>query len=59
MSSYFDMDGYGGYIWPSYAVAAIVLIGLLVYTLRKARAEKSTLEKLEAEIGTRSREDEL
>lgn len=57
MSAYFDMDGYGGFIWPSYGVAAIILIGLLIYTLRKARAEKAALDKLEAEMGIRERGD--
>lgn len=52
MSSYFGMDGYGGFIWPSYGLAAAVLIGLLIYTLRKARAEKAALDKLESEIDT-------
>jgi len=57
MSDYFNMDGYGGFIWPAYAVAAAVLIGLAVYTLWRSRVEKDALDKLEADLGTQRRKE--
>ena len=51
------MGGHAAFIWPAYGVTAIVMIGLLIYTWRKARVEKAALEKLEAELGPRNRGD--
>jgi heme exporter protein D len=42
------MGGYGAYVWPAYLIAAAVLLGLLVSSLRGARnreAELSTLRQ--------------
>ncbi len=47
MASFFDMGGYGGYVWPSYVVAAIVMIGLLVASLRGMRASEKQLKVLQ------------
>ncbi len=45
--AYFEMDGYGIYVWPAFAVAAVVLGGLLFASLRSVRASEETLKKLE------------
>lgn len=41
------MGGYGIYVWPAFAVAAIVLVGLLFASLRSLRTSEGILKKLE------------
>ena len=41
------MGGYGTYIWPSYGIAAVVMLGLLVTSLRAMRARRRELAVLE------------
>lgn len=52
-SSFLDMGGYGTYVWPSYAIAALVLIGLLVTSVTRLRANRRTLARLEAQRPSR------
>jgi heme exporter protein D len=49
LSSFFAMGGHAGYVWPSYIVTAIVMLGLLVASLRSLRANEAELNSLEAE----------
>ena len=46
LASYFYMDGYAGFIWPAYAIAAVVLLGLWVISRRSLRDAERTLDKL-------------
>ncbi len=46
LSSFFNMGGYAGFIWPAYAIAAAVLAGLLVISRRALRDAERTLDKL-------------
>lgn len=48
MSEFFAMGGYAGFIWSSYAIVAIVLIGLLIISLRELRTRRAEVETLEA-----------
>ncbi len=48
LSEYFAMGGYAAYVWPSFAIVAAVLIGLLVMSLRQMRAAERALAELEA-----------
>jgi len=43
LSSFFAMGGYARFIWPAYALAALVLIGLLVVSLRQLRRTEADL----------------
>jgi heme exporter protein D len=43
----FDMDPYGAYIWPAYAISALALIGLTVWTVAAWRRAKAKLAALE------------
>ena len=43
IATYLAMGGYAPFVWPAYALAAIVLVGLLAHSLR-------TLRKTEAEL---------
>lgn len=44
-----DMAGYGAYVWPAFALAAVVLIGLLVQSLVSARRNEAEAATLRAE----------
>ena len=47
--AFFEMDGYGIYVWPAFAVTAIVLIGLALASLRTLRDNEETLESLQGQ----------
>ena len=47
MSSFFAMGGYAAFVWPAYAIVAVVLIGLLVLSLKVLRRNEATLRLLE------------
>ena len=49
MTEFFHMGGYGAYIWPAYGIAALVMIGLMVATLRSLKSYEAALAALEAE----------
>jgi heme exporter protein D len=55
MSDYFAMGGYAAYVWPAYAVTAVVLIGLLVVTLRDLRSREAMIKTLDAVRPARAR----
>ncbi len=46
MDTYFSMGGHAAYIWPSYLVAAVVLIALLIASWRAVRAREAQLKTL-------------
>ncbi|MBL8675066.1 MAG: heme exporter protein CcmD [Rhodospirillales bacterium] len=43
MSGFLAMGGYGAYVWPSYAVAALALGGLLAVSLAQRAAARREL----------------
>jgi heme exporter protein D len=49
MAEFLDMGGYAATVWPSYGIAAVILIGLLVFSLRQVAMRKAQLDALEAE----------
>ena len=48
IETYFAMGGYAAYVWPALAVAAVVMIGQVVLTLRTLRRREAALAELEA-----------
>jgi heme exporter protein D len=48
MGEYFAMGGHGGFVWPAYIVAALVMVGLLLASLRALRDRQAELGGLEA-----------
>lgn len=44
----FDLGGYGAYVWPAYAAAAIVLVALLLASLRRVISTERRLARLQA-----------
>lgn len=55
MNHFFAMGGYAVYVWPAYGVAAVVLIGVLVASLRSLRAREAEIDAVEAGRPRRSR----
>lgn len=47
MSEFFSMGGYAAYVWGSYGLALIVLVGLLVASMRYLRSTETMLKALE------------
>ena len=46
VSTFFAMGGYAVFVWPAYAIGAVVMVGLLVQTLRSLRARNEDLAAL-------------
>ena len=44
MSAYFAMGGYAAFIWPSYALALVLVIGIFVLAQRRLSAAERALE---------------
>jgi heme exporter protein D len=44
--TYFAMGGYAVYVWPSYALFAVVIVGLVVLSLRGMRRREAELDRL-------------
>lgn len=55
MSEFFAMGGYAAYIWPSYGVAAVLLAGLWIASVRALKAREAELDKAEPEDRRRPR----
>ncbi len=53
VSAFLDMGGYAAFVWPSFAITAVVLVGMLVASLRWLRATEAALDALQAERGAR------
>jgi heme exporter protein D len=53
MSEFLNMGGYGGYVWPAYGIAALVLIALVWDSLRGLRASERELAEAEKTVPRR------
>jgi len=51
LGSFFNMGGYASFVWPSFVVSAVLLVGLLVLSLRRLKAEEAALSALETAAG--------
>lgn len=50
MEHYFAMGGYAGFIWPAYAIVAIVMIGLVVASRIDLVRQRALVEALEGSL---------
>lgn len=57
MGEFFHMGGYAAFIWPAYAVAVVVLGGLVVVSLKQLRAREREAAAMEAANPRRQRRD--
>ena len=55
MAEFFNMGGYAGFIWPSWAIALIVLGTLVVLSLKSMRSNERLLADMEAQSPRRRR----
>lgn len=53
IAAFFEMGGYGAFVWPSFAIALVVMAAFVVTSLRTLRAREATLKQLEASRGDR------
>jgi heme exporter protein D len=47
IGEFLAMGGYAAYVWPAYLVAALVMAGQVVATLRALRRREAALAQLE------------
>jgi heme exporter protein D len=47
LRDFFEMGGYGAYVWPAYGITALVMLALLVTTLRGLSARQKAVSELE------------
>ena len=55
LESFLAMGGYGAYVWPAYAIAAAVLAGLVLVSVRDRRRRERELAAAEAALPQRRR----
>jgi heme exporter protein D len=48
MSEFLAMGGYGAFIWPAYAAAAVLMAGILLLSWRTMRQREALVESLRA-----------
>jgi heme exporter protein D len=53
LGTYFAMGGYAHYVWPAYALTAIVLGGLSLFSWRRYRQSVRGLDRLQQQFGRR------
>jgi len=46
IQDFLAMGGYAQFVWPAYALAAVVLVGLLAISLRQLRKAEAELAAL-------------
>jgi len=49
IDAFFAMGGYAAYVWPAFAVALIVMLGLLLQSVATYRKRQRELALLESE----------
>jgi len=54
--SILSMTKHGAYVWPSYIIAAVLLAGLVAFSLRALRKTATELEKIEATMADKNDE---
>jgi heme exporter protein D len=53
VGAYLAMGGYGAYVWPAYALAAVVLGGLTLHFWRRYRDSVRSLGRLQRQRAPR------
>lgn len=47
LSEFFNMGGYGSFIWSAYAISAVILVALTIVSLRQLKSIERALAPLE------------
>lgn len=58
MSEFLDMGGYASYIWPAYALTAVMMVWILVASARAARHKEHELAELQKNRADRQTGDQ-
>ncbi|UUX51448.1 heme exporter protein CcmD [Nisaea acidiphila] len=53
IQDFLEMGGYATYVWSSYAVVLVVLVGMLIASVSAMRARERELNALEERVGGR------
>jgi heme exporter protein D len=53
IANFLAMGGYAGYVWPAFSIAALVMLGMVVATLRTLRRREAALAELKKSRGPR------
>ena len=48
MSEFFEMGGYGAFIWPAYGAAAVLMTGVLILSWKSMRQREALVKSLRA-----------
>ena len=56
MSAFFDMGGYGGFVWPAYGMVAFFMLGLWIMSRRFQRTSSDELAALNPRTRRRQQE---
>lgn len=48
MNAFFEMGGYGAYVWPAYGVSAVAILGIAYLIWRRGRRLHKQLEELQS-----------
>jgi heme exporter protein D len=56
MGEFLHMGGYAPYVWSSYGLGALFLVGMLLLSLRRLRSRQADLARLEAARPRRRRD---
>ena len=48
VSGFLAMGGYAGFVWPAFGLAAVVMAGLVLVSLRELRAREAEVAALES-----------
>ncbi|HJO69673.1 MAG TPA: heme exporter protein CcmD [Rhodospirillales bacterium] len=51
LAAFFNMGGYGAFVWPAFVTSGLVLIALLAASWHFAKAQERTLARLESDAG--------
>lgn len=54
--SILSMTKHAAYVWPSYAIAAVLLVGLVLLSVRALRKTRTELQRIEAAMPKESDE---
>ena len=46
MSEFFEMGGYAVFIWPSYLLSGVIMVGLLIHSIKDWREQEALLKNL-------------
>jgi len=52
MMEFLAMGGHAAFVWPAFAITAIVLIGLLILSLRGVRIREARLDAMKSKDNT-------